>query len=352
MTALSWKYRPFEELDETPHVMVDGEARRSSVVTLSHWPASPTPCYLARDLSTESCFSFLALAGGSRRPPRRSRPSSRRLVTSARSAGVVTCDHFDEDGLLGLFVLSEPEAAGAAKALVVAAARCGDFGVVSFEEAAMVAFSIAPLATREAGPAATSSERYGAVLPRLGHLLAAPSSHGTFYEEELAAFRAGVEALDKGDVVCFEEDDLVVVRRSGTARGRIPGACGGLPVHKAAVHTASGATRVLAFDGDRCELYFRYEGWVRYVTARVSLRCDLSPLAEELSALEPGAVRWEASGPASLVPRLHPAGEGRTELDPGVVRERVSDYLSHAPPAFDPWAAAPRERARAVRSVS
>ncbi len=50
---LSLPYAAYEELGERPHVMVDGAARPGSVLTLSHWPQSPTPSTLARDLSTE-----------------------------------------------------------------------------------------------------------------------------------------------------------------------------------------------------------------------------------------------------------------------------------------------------------
>lgn len=328
-------FRACDELDGVPHVMVDGASRPESVLTLSHWPGSPTPPSLARDLSTESCFAFLALLDA--RPRARGWTSRRRLLTAAASAEAVTCDHFDEDGALGVFALSDPETALAAERLVTAAARCGDFGVVDFEEAAMVAFSLLPLASAEVGADAGSAALLEAALLRLPELLASPSSHSRYFGEELAAFRAGVAALRDGSVSLIEEDDLVVVTRVAGG-GRLPGARGGLPLHEAAVHSAAEASRVLAFDGDRCELYFRYEGWVRLVSRRVSPRCDLAPLAAELSVLEPGEAVWEASGPASLVPRLSPSIEGRTELEPRLIRERVMSYLAAAPAAFDPLA--------------
>ena len=57
-------YLPVEELEGRPHVIVDGAARSGSVLTLSHWPQSPTPVGLARDLSAEIVFAFLRASRG------------------------------------------------------------------------------------------------------------------------------------------------------------------------------------------------------------------------------------------------------------------------------------------------
>ncbi|MGH9299811.1 MAG: DUF6687 family protein, partial [Acidimicrobiales bacterium] len=64
-------YAPYESLDDRPHVMVDGAARASSILTLSHWPQSPTPKLLARDLSVEIVLQFLAFRHGQKSAGRR-----------------------------------------------------------------------------------------------------------------------------------------------------------------------------------------------------------------------------------------------------------------------------------------
>ncbi len=62
------------------------------MLTLSHWPRTATPRGLARDLSAE--IAFAALDRGAR----------------WRGARAVSNDHFDTDGLAGLFALADPEA--------------------------------------------------------------------------------------------------------------------------------------------------------------------------------------------------------------------------------------------------
>ena len=86
-----------------------------------------------------------------------------------------------------------------------------------------------------------------------------------------------------------------------------------------------------------CELYLRYEGWVRYVSRRVPGRPDLAPLAAALTAAEPTANRWLADGVGTIVTRMRPEADGRTDLDPATVTSTVVDYLRSAPPAWDPF---------------
>ncbi len=336
-------FSPYEVLDEHPHVMVDGSPRRSSVLTLSHWPQSPTPSLFARDLSAEIAFEFARHATGRASPgSRRERAAAAAAVEACRRAEAVTCDHFDEDGLMSVLVLTDPAFCFEHERLVVEAARCGDYGVVTTEEAARVAFAIGPLAEQEAGEGAGTSERYAAVLERIRDLIEQPGDYEALWHEEMQLYRVGRAAIERGDVVIAEEPgDLAVVSRPGAGGSapRLVGATGGLPVHAAAVHSSTSCSRVLAFDGARCELYLRYEGWVKLVSRTVPLRPDLAPLAAELSAMEPGPVLWEANAVGAIVGRLRPADEGVTELAPGIVVDAVRTYLEKAPPAWDPFRA-------------
>ncbi len=108
-------------------------------------------------------------------------------------------------------------------------------------------------------------------------------------------------------------------------------------MHAAAVHSATAASRVLAFDGSYCECYFRYEGWVRTVSRPVPLRPDLEPLARLLGAEEPSGAAWESDSVGAIVPRLRPAGDGRTEIEPSRVLAIVQGYLDGADAAWDPF---------------
>jgi len=313
------RYVPYEELDGRPHVMVDGAARDGSVLTLSHWPQSPTPHELARDVSAEIVLAYLA-AGADLAP----------------GAEAVTNDHFDTDGVMSVLALVDPDWALGHAELLVEVAGCGDFGVVRSDEAAKIAFAIEPLATERAGPPAGSSERYGAVLGSVREVVEHPERFERYWQGDVAGLVAGRRALEAGDVVITErpELDLAVVERVGPRSG---GAAGGMPVHEAAVNSATPCTRVLGFDGDRCELVLRYEGWVRLVSRPVALRPDLGPLAECLSSAEPGGIGWEGDLVGTIVGRLRPAGDGRSELGPERITEIVADYLRTAPPAWDPF---------------
>ncbi len=370
-------FAPSASVAERPHIMVDGAALPSSVLTLSHWPQSPTPVLLARDVSAASVIAYLRLAkgrdsrgafrraglpgrhGNGRRGPtsgpglagRRAR-ELRAIMAQARTAEAVTNDHFDEDGLMSVFALLDPEVALASSALIEAVATCGDFGVALDDRAAAISFAIRPLAEEEAGAGAPPSALYEAVLGRVGELLEHPERFERHYGTELHELSAGREAIERGEVVITEMADLdlaVVERRAqpgagaGAAAGSssgaalLPGAARGLPVHAAAVHSATRSTRILAFDGERCEFYLRYEGWVKTVSRSVPLRSDLAPLAARLSSEEPSSIEWEADGVGAVEPRLRPGGEGRTELDPAGVVAVVREYLASGAPAWDPW---------------
>jgi hypothetical protein len=349
-------FAAYEVLADRPHVMVDGAARPTSVLTLSHWPQSPTPSSLARDVSAASVLEYVRLLSGDgwahmARSPASSGRGLREALERGRLAEAVTNDHFDEDGLMSVFALVDPATALAAADLLVAVAMCGDFGVVADEAAARVSFAITPLAEAEAGVGSGTSERYRAVLPVVADLLARPDAFSSYWSAEVAELAAGRAAIERGEVVISEHAglDLAVVTAAAdagggrlpgageAAGGRLLGAAGGLPVHAAAVHSATAASRIIAFDGPFAECYLRYEGWVRTVSRRVPLRPDLAPLAAQLSAEEPSGLEWEANSVGAIVGRLHPSGDGRTEIDRERIIAVIKSYLATAPPAWDPW---------------
>jgi hypothetical protein len=354
----SLSYVPVEELEGRPHVIVDGAARSGSVLTLSHWPQSPTPVGLARDLSAEIVFAFLRASRGGDGPgtaqARVGRHSSRlelaSAIAGARWAEAVTNDHFDEDGFVSLLAVTDPDFALSHEELLVDVASCGDFGVVRSRQAAQIAFAIGPIG-EDAGeappapadrPGSFTGPRYRATLERAVELVEHPDHFRHHWEEQEAALAASQEALRAGAVTIDEvpEVDLAVVRRVAGAPCASGGLDtplrGGLALHEVALHSATSASRILAFNEGRCELYFRYESWVRYVSRMVPLRPDLEPLAEQLSAAEPSGSRWVADGVGSLVSRMRPVS-GVTELAPAVVQRMVVAFLKSAPGAWDPF---------------
>ena len=87
-----------------------------------------TPAELKADVSTEIVFRYL------------DRPEFHEAV------GAATNNHFDEDGLLGLYAILEPEQAQSARAMITDVATAGDFGKYHSRDAARVAMTISAYA--------------------------------------------------------------------------------------------------------------------------------------------------------------------------------------------------------------
>src|SRR3954447_12389205 len=117
------RFVPYPELGDTPNVIVDGSGIDSTVLTLSHWPGSSVPAPLAADLSAEIAVKYLE------------HPELH------VAADAVSNNHLDEDGLMGVFALVDPEFALAHRELVVDVARAGDFGWSRTRDAARVTFT-------------------------------------------------------------------------------------------------------------------------------------------------------------------------------------------------------------------
>ena len=107
------RFVPAEDLGATPNVVVDGARLPSTVLSLSHWPDSGTPAALRADTSALIVERYLA------------------CDADGPEVAAVTNNHYDEDGLLGIWLLLERPAEGSAeRALAIAAAEAGDFGTL------------------------------------------------------------------------------------------------------------------------------------------------------------------------------------------------------------------------------
>ena len=93
-----------------PNIVVDGSRNEHTVLTLSHWPRSGTPHELKADTSAEIALKYI--------------DSTEFHVR----ADIVTNNHFDQDGLDGVFVLTDPAAASRYRELLIDVASAGDFG--------------------------------------------------------------------------------------------------------------------------------------------------------------------------------------------------------------------------------
>ena len=128
------RYLPYAAASSEPNVIVDGTANDRTLITLSHWRKSGTPADLMADTSTAIVLNYL------------DRPDLH------VPADVVSNNHFDEDGLVGIYALLEPDAAASRRDLLIDVAEAGDFGVCTSRRAARIAFAISAHADPATSP--------------------------------------------------------------------------------------------------------------------------------------------------------------------------------------------------------
>lgn len=313
------RYVPYHELGELPNVIVDGSGNAHTQLTLSHWPHSGTPWELKDDLSAQIVFKYLSAPHAS------------------GSAEAVSNNHFDEDGLIGMFVLLNPGASRLQKELLVDIAAAGDFGTYKFREAARIAFVIAAFADPRLTP-----------LPRTIFHRPYPETTAILYQEMLERLPEIILHLDRFGEYWKEQDQELnrseAAIRSGSIRiEEVPGldlAVVTLPeglntCHTMALHNATQCFRILLMAGRKYELVFRYETWVQYVSRPVAPRVDLGPLAARLSEGE--GSDWVFDGVDAIVPRLRLASAGESRIAPEAFRQSVESFLAHAAPAWNPF---------------
>ena len=324
----------FGELGDTPNIIVDGLGNPATEITLSHWPKSGAPEALKADTSAEMVFNYL---------------DSPDHHVAARA---VSKNHFDEDGLVGLFTLIEPETAVALRGLLCGVARAGDFASYSDRQAARIAFTVSAFSDPDLSPldGALFEQPYGGLCASLYHELLArfhdivvnTGDYEDMWRDEDRALDESERAIADGDVAIEENSalDLAVVR--------IPEDWSSRPVHRftqlnhetchpMAINNATRFNRVLTVQGQRYAFLCRYESWVQHITAPPPPRIDLKPLAAALSAEEPDDVEWQFDGVSALTPKLALHGADESAMTVESFHDMVTQALATGGPAWDPY---------------
>ena len=311
------RYARYESLRDTPNVVVDGSPNDTTVLCVTHWPAIPDAAGVADDLSAQMAFRYVD-AG----------------MDGHGEATVVTNNHYDQDGLVSIYALAEPDAALAARDLLIDVAAAGDFGTYRDRRAAHITWVLAAWAAPADG-----DDPFVAALDRLPHLLAHVDEYRELWEPEDAVLAASEAAVASGSVRVEDHPDLdlAVVHvdpdvgpwaGSRFVGQRFEG------VHPMAVHNATDCSGVALVHGRRYQYTDRYETWVQYVSRTRRARVDLRPLAHRLTALDD--VEWRADAASTLAPTL---GHDRmSSLSPDTFLGELRDHLAGAPVAWDPYA--------------
>jgi hypothetical protein len=316
------------------NVVVDGSPNADTVLTLSHWPGMPTPPELRADLSAEIAFRALE------------RPA---LFDRAEA---VTNNHFDQDGLAGIFALVHPDVAERHRDLLIDIARAGDFGWFRSRDAARIAMAIAALDDDATSPlpadvlASPYPDRcaslYEWALPRLGAVLDDPTVWQHLWADEDALLTDGLAAIASRAVAIDERPsvDLAIVtvpdslQANATHRFTMMWSSA---VHPMAINGATDALRILLIQGRHYSLELRYESWVMLTSRVVVQRPDLRVLADELNAIEPPGARWHADPPGALTPKLVLVDNAESGLAQPALIAAVEHFLATAPSAWNPF---------------
>ena len=329
------RYCPYSHLGNQPNIVVDGKAQHATRLTLSHWPWNSTPAVLLRDTSTDIVFAYLDAPEYHQDLP------------------LVSNSHFDEDGLLSMYGLVDPEHALTRRDLMIATSRAGDFAIYQDPQAAKLSFVLAAYADPAVSPLpdevfrGTDAEQvaglYSHMLRELPGLLEeGVERHPEFWEPEFRHLQESERAIAEGRVVIDElpELDLAIVhippdmparpvRRYLTLWSR--------SVHPFAVHNVTDCTRIVWAKGESLEMQYRYESWVQITSRRPRRRRNLDSLAAELGQLETAGGEWVFEGVNEVAPRLRVRGSCRSSIPAAEFLERLSHALTTLPPAWDPY---------------
>jgi hypothetical protein len=302
---------------------------------LSHWPGIGSPSEFAADLSAEMAFRYL------------------HSFDRHESARAVSNNHFDQDGLVGLFALVAPAAALVRRDELVEVARAGDFAVTSSRTAARISMVLSAYADPQRSPLPglpddyddLTAALYDDLLGRLGELCDRPDSYRELWAEEDATLTESEDALASGAVTITEvpELDLAVVQLSERAPRKGGHRFAGQWVsglHPMAINNATHRGALLTVRGHHYGLAYRYESWVQFRSRPVRPRVDLALLAERLNAEEAaagGTARWAAQSVSALTPTLSPGSGEESSLAAAAVITAVEAHLRAAPPAWDPF---------------
>ncbi len=315
--------------DVRKHIMIDGAARENTHLTLSHWPSSPTPPHLRRDLSFEIVMEYLQSVR------RRSFFGGRTFYQ--HDTGYVTIDHLDEDGILSVFAFLNPEIAFRNQALLTHAARLGDFNIASFTPADTLTFALRFLLDPDRSylsytenPDLFISKSFTSLCGMITQFLEGQKVFLDEAEAEAKAFRRSHSSFVSGTSAIKEIPELslavVTVGMPESMEGsRLKANCD-IGIHPAAIHTLTGMARIMVLHPDGLFYYDRYETWVRFMSKKLPRRVNLELMAAKLNSEEQDTV-WYGDSPGEPIACFYAADRKSAKLSQKRVTDFICNYL-------------------------
>ncbi len=333
-------YFPYHEIGDRPHIVVDGKDQDSSVLTLSHWPWNRTPEHLRRDTSTHIAYAYL------------------NDPNSFVDVPIVSNSHYDEDGLLSMFALVNPEIAMEHADLCIATSYATDFWRCTDAAAAKLAFVLGAWSDAEKSPLGADVfelplrqrviAQYSHMLEALPQILSDPFSDESMWAEEYEFWQLSRLSVAEGKVELeeFPELDLAIVHVPAEMERKT--ICRyltrwSLPVHPFALFEKTNCSRILWIHGGRMEFQYRYESWVQVTSFRPLPRLDLTPLADRLNGLEISPGKWAFEGVYEVAARLRFDSTEASSIAADTVVAELKLALQTQPSAWNPYGEPPVE---------
>jgi hypothetical protein len=311
------RYVPYDDIGGAPNVIVDGAGNDATILTLSHWPGSRVPPSLRADLSAEIAINYLE------------QPETH------VDADIVSNNHLDQDGLMGVWALIHPGPALDHRDRLIDVARAGDFTWSHERDAARAAFAIGSLVETP------SNDSYDALLPLVPRLLDDVAAFAELWTEEDEFLDATKAAIDDGRITIDEHADLDLAIVTMPPRPVRPyhrfTQRREAPLHPMAVFDRTQMTRIAYLCEQAHVVELRYESVVQFVSRPIVARPDLALLADRLDTLETSAGAWSFDGVGGLAPQLRLRNSEASSIPRDEFVEELLTFLAVAPPAWDPW---------------
>ncbi|MBS1953002.1 MAG: hypothetical protein JST89_02390 [Cyanobacteria bacterium SZAS-4] len=309
-------YLSYKLSAQLPNIIVDGSANAGTELLLSHWQNNTTPQELRADLSAQIVFNYL------------DKPEIKAEAT------IVSNDHFDADGLVGVYSLLNPDDAEELRDLLIDIAGAGDFNVYKNREAARISFILDAWLNPKLSPLKASifaqdyhyltNVLYEELLPRFPRIIEKVDYLEKYWKAQDNLLESSEEALRNKRFKLTElpELDLAIVTMPDA--NVEPSKA----IHRMAIHNQTDCMRILLLQETNFEFYYRYESWVDFQSRKTSPRIDMKSLAESLSKQESMDGVWSFGGINEFTPALRLTGDSQSKIPFESFRSQVLEFLA------------------------